>query len=198
MQARSITLVDDKGRPLEARIERTVLQLLPRMKRQFPSIRDEATTVQLLEETARRVAHRERERGALVRPHGYAWVTLKSVVSSHLRRGEARLAGHSIAGAAGIRLLAAAPARSHTHRDVERRVLAQQLLAALTPGERRVCLLKHAGYSTREIARLLGRSAVSVDTIYCRARAKARRMATEPTAAAPVPGRRYPVKRQNG
>ena len=191
-----MSLVDEEGRPLDARLERTLLALVPRLKRCFPSIRDDATTTRVLEESARRVSGRERKMGGLERLNGYAWVTLKSVASSHLRRGESQVARRSIGGVAGERILAGTTALSNTHRDIERRVLAGQLLSAFTPGERRVCLMKHAGYTTREIAHALGRSAVSVDTMYCRARAKARRMAAEHVSSMPRrSGSRYPGAR---
>ena len=60
--------------------------------------------------------------------------------------------------------------------DIERRELLHQELAVITAHERRVCTMKAAGYSAGEIARFVGRSIASVDTVYSRAKAKARRL----------------------
>jgi DNA-directed RNA polymerase specialized sigma24 family protein len=56
-------------------------------------------------------------------------------------------------------------------------VLVRELLAALTRDERRVCAMKAEGFSAGEIARAMGRSPASVDTLYSRAKARARRLA---------------------
>jgi DNA-directed RNA polymerase specialized sigma24 family protein len=169
-------LVDEHGAPLEPRVERVLKQMRPRLRRQFPACRDELVTVDVLEEAGRRLLRRERRSGPIANLHGYAWVTVRSVMTSKLRRGDARLAERTV----GSRNLDALPslrsATRHTVADLERRVLLGQVLAVLTFDERRVCRMKAAGYSTSEIARFVGRSVGAIDTCYSRAKAKARRL----------------------
>jgi RNA polymerase sigma factor (sigma-70 family) len=169
-------LVDEHGAPLEPRVERVLKQMRPRLQRQFPACRDELVTVDVLEEAGRRLLRRERRSGPIANLHGYAWVTVRSVMTSKLRRGDARLAERTV----GSRNLDALPslrsATRHTMADLERRVLLGQVLAVLTFDERRVCRMKAAGYSTSEIARIVGRSMGAIDTCYSRAKAKARRL----------------------
>jgi RNA polymerase sigma factor (sigma-70 family) len=174
VQGGTVWLLDENGRRVEAHIERVVMQLRVRLVRHFPSCRDEAVALDVLEEAARRLARRERRRGPIEKLHGYAWVTLRTVMMSRLRRGEGRVTGQSVASERGAILLARRCATFCTAADVERRVLIGQLLARLTPTERRVCTMKAAGYSTREIGGALGRSAMAIDTLYSRAKAKAR------------------------
>jgi RNA polymerase sigma factor (sigma-70 family) len=169
-------LVDERGRPLEPRIEQVLLRMRGRLKRQFPACRDELTIVTVLEEAARRLLRRERRLGPIENLHGYAWVTLRSVIASNLRRSDARLAERIVRPRNLETLLAARRATLHTAADLERRVLIFQVLAVLSPDERRVCTLKAAGYSTGEIARHVGRSIASIDALYFRAKARARRL----------------------
>ena len=181
MHSRSVSLVDETGGPLDPRIERVLMKMLPRFRRQFPSFRDEVALVDVLEEAARRIARREARLGAIAHLPGYAWVTLRTVATSMLRRGDARIMERIVPSAEGAALLSVAGATSHTAADLERRVLHSQVLALLTPSERRVCALKAAGFSTQQIARSLRRSATSIDTLFSRAKAKARRLAETTT-----------------
>jgi RNA polymerase sigma factor (sigma-70 family) len=170
-------LIDTHGGSLDPRIEGVLLQMQGKLQRRFPACRDELTVVDVLEEAARRLTRRERRRGAIANLHGYAWVTVRSVMMSRLRRGDARLAGRLVPAGEAAHLLAVRPATWDTVADLERGILLRQLLAALSPEERQVCTLKAAGYSAGEIARAVGRSPGSVDTLFCRAKAKARRLA---------------------
>jgi RNA polymerase sigma factor (sigma-70 family) len=182
-----LTLVDEHGIPLEPRVARVLKQMRAKLRRQFPACRDELVTVDVLEEAGRRLLRRERRFGPIANLHGYAWVTIRSVMTSRLRRGESRLAERTIRPRNLDALVSVHGTARHAAADLERRVLAGQVLAALTSAERRVCTMKAEGYSTREIARLVGRSAGSVDTFYSRAKAKARRLV--------APARPLPVRR---
>ena len=177
VHARNVSLVNETGGPLDPRIERVLMKMLPRFRRQFPSFRDDVALVDVLEEAARRIAKRESRIGPLAHLAGYAWVTLRTVATSKLRRGDARLMERIVPADEGAALLSTAGATSHTAADLERSVLHREVLAMLTPSERRVCALKAAGFSTQQIARSLRRSTTSVDTLVSRAKAKARRRA---------------------
>lgn len=181
MHSRSVSLVNETGGPLDPRIERVLMKMLPRFRRQFPSIRDDVALVDVLEEAGRRIAKREARIGPIAHLAGYAWVTLRTVATSKLRRGDARLMERIVPADEGAALLSMAGATSHTAADLERGVLHREVLAMLTASERRVCALKAAGFSTQQIARSLRRSPASVDTLFSRAKAKARRL-TEATA----------------
>ena len=91
MHSRSVSLVNETGGPLDPRIERVLMKMLPRFRRQFPSFRDDVALVDVLEEAARRIAKREARIGPIAHLAGYAWVTLRTVATSKLRRGDARL-----------------------------------------------------------------------------------------------------------
>jgi RNA polymerase sigma factor (sigma-70 family) len=171
------TLIDEHGALLDPRVEGALLQMRRKLRRQFPVCRDELTASEVLEEAARRLARRERRAGLIENLHAYAWVTLRSVVTSRLRRNDARLEARTIRSRSADALLASRLATRHTARDVERRVLLGEVLAALTGDEQRVCAMKAEGFTAREIARAMGRSAASIDTLYSRAKTRARRLA---------------------
>jgi RNA polymerase sigma factor (sigma-70 family) len=132
----------------------------------------------VFEEAARRLVRRERRAGRIENLHAYAWVTLRSVMTSRLRGPDARLEARTIRSRSADTLLASRLATHHTAREVERRVLLGEVLAALTSDERTVCGMKAEGFSAGEIARAMGRSPASVDTLYSRAKARARRLTT--------------------
>ena len=186
MEADRITLVDERGAPLDPRVARVLTQMRGRLRRQFPACRDEQMAVDVLEEAGRRLLRRERRIGPIANLHGYAWVTIRSVMTSRLRRRDMRLMERTVASRHVEALLASLRATRHTVADLECRVLVRQVLAVLTRDERRVCTMKAAGYSASEIARRVGRSVASVDTFYSRAKAKARRLI--------APGRASPVR----
>jgi RNA polymerase sigma factor (sigma-70 family) len=188
VDADRITLLDERGAPLEPRVERVLKQMRGKLRRQFPACRDDLIAVDILEEAGRRLLRRERCSGPIANLHGYAWVTIRSVTMSTLRRGDARLRERTVGARNLDALLSVRAATRHTAADLERRVLLRQVLAVLTSDERRVCRMKAAGYSAGEIARVVGRSNGSVDTFYSRAKAKARRLTAWKR---PLPGRRF-------
>lgn len=176
MNGTAITLVDEHGAPFDPRVAGVLAQMRVRLRRQFPACRDDVLAVDVLEEAGRRLLRRERRLGPIANLHGYAWVTIRSVATSRLRRGDVRIVEASV----GTRDIDALLAHRNTGRlsgaDMERRVLLRQVLAALSREERRVCAMKAAGYTAEEIAGAVGRTVASVDTLYSRARAKARRL----------------------
>jgi RNA polymerase sigma factor (sigma-70 family) len=175
---RRLRLIDEHGALVDPRVEGALLQMKGKLRRRFPACRDELTAAEVFEEAARRLTRRERRAGRIDNIHAYAWVTLRSVMSSRLRAGAARLDERTIRSQSADRLLASRLATRHTAREVEHRVLLGELLAALSRDERRVCAMKAEGFSAGEIATAMGRSPGSIDTLYSRAKARARRLAS--------------------
>jgi RNA polymerase sigma factor (sigma-70 family) len=167
-------LVDENGQPFEAHIEQALSKLSPRFARQYPSIHDDVTRTELLEEAGRRIALRERRHGPLERLHGYAWVTLRSVATSWLRRGSSRLAGRTLPPEEGEATLLRLPSQVDSAILLERRILLREALSKLSEDERMVCVWKKAGFSSREIAAERGGTAAAVDTVFSRAKHKIR------------------------
>ena len=176
VSADGTTLVDEHGAPFEPRVARVLTQMRVKLQRQFPACRDELLAVDVLEEAGRRLLRRERRSGPIANLYGYAWVTIRSVVTSRLRRGDARVAEHTVCARDLETLVSTRGVTRHTVADLERRVLLRQILAGLSEDERRVCAMKAAGYTAGEIAEVVGRTAASVDTLYSRAKAKARQL----------------------
>lgn len=182
---RTIALLDSDGQPFQPRIERVLLQLLPRLRREFPSLQDEVGLAEIMEEAGRRIRHRE-ERGALERLHGYAWVTVRSIATSRLRLGSAKLHQKTLDSDAGHARLLATPTSRGTAAEVEQAVLLRELLRTLSREERMICLWKKAGFSSQEIALHQGRTVVSIDTIFSRAKQKIRKALGTDDADAPA------------
>lgn len=185
MNGPAITLVDEHGAPFDPRVAGVLTQMRVRLRRQFPACRDDVLAVDVLEEAGRRLLRRERRLGPIANLHGYAWVTIRSVATSRLRRGDARVVEASVRTRDIDTLVAHRGGAHHSGADLERRVLLGQVLAALSRDERRVCAMKAAGYTAGEIAGVVGRTVASVDTLYSRARAKARRLTAPRRAGTP-------------
>ena len=81
----SVTFLDPHGRPFSDYIQRVLNQLLPRLRRKFPVIRDEVILTEILEEAGQQIKSREQE-GAIEHLYGFAWVTARNVAISKLRR----------------------------------------------------------------------------------------------------------------
>lgn len=170
---RTIGLLDSDGQPFHPRIERVLIQLLPRLRREFPSLQDEVGLAEIMEEAGRRIRHRENS-GPIERLHGYAWVTVRSIATSRMRLGSAKLSQKTLDSEAGNARLLATPTSRGTAAEVEQAVLLRELLRTLSREERMICLWKKAGFSSQEIAVHQGRTVVSIDTIFSRAKQKIR------------------------
>jgi DNA-directed RNA polymerase specialized sigma24 family protein len=171
---RTIGLLDSDGQPFHPRIERVLIQLLPRLRREFPSLQDEVGLAEIMEEAGRRIRHRER-RGPIERLHGYAWVTVRSIATSRMRLGSSKLHQKTLDSGAGNARLLATPTSRGTAADVEQAVLLRELLQTLSREERMICLWKKAGFSSQEIALHQRRTVVAIDTIFSRAKQKIRK-----------------------
>ena len=171
---RTIGLLDSDGQPFQPRIERVLIQLFPRLRREFPALQDEVGLAEIMEEAGRRIRHRE-QRGPLERLHGYAWVTIRSIATSRMRLGSSKLDQKTLDPEAGNARLLATPSSRGTVAEVEQAVLLRELLQTLSREERMICLWKKAGFSSQEIALHQRRTVVAVDTIFSRAKQKIRK-----------------------
>jgi len=176
-------LVGEDGKALDHRIQAALNRMMPRIVRQFPALQDEVALVEVMEEAGRRIAGREERSGPLEKLHGYAWVTVRSVATSYMRRSATRLLQKTIDPAASEALLSSAPAVTSTASDIEQQILLREVLNRLTVAQRRICIWKRAGFSSEEIASHLGCTVAAVDTIFSRAKAKLRRLLTSVGAA---------------
>lgn len=174
--ARRLILLGRNGELLETTIQAALNRLAARVVRQFPALKDDVALVEVLEEAGRRIAARQERAGPLANLHGYAWVTVRSVATSFMRRGSVRLVQRTVEPELGEALLTAAPARHSTPQQIEHRILLREVLNKLSTEERLVCVWKHAGFSSREISMRLGRSIAWVDTAFCRAKDRLRKL----------------------
>lgn len=188
----SIGLLDSNGEPFPDHIQRTLVRLSARLRREFPVLQDDVALTEVMEEAARRIAAREARGGPIERLHGYAWITLRNSATSHVCRGSIRLIQETLHGAAGAAHLAVLPSTCGRVEDIERRVLFAQLLRLLSDDERVIVLLRRAGYSSAEIAWVQKRTVDAVDKVFSRAKQKIRRaLGVEP----PSGNRRSPAAR---
>lgn len=173
---RSVGLLDSNGQPLAARIEGVLTRLIPRLCRQFPALQDEVALTEVLEEAGRRIVRREKRGGPIEKLHGYAWVTVRSVATSRMRRGSTRLIQKTLESETSQVVLASARAVNGSAEEIERDILLREVLGKLSREERLVCVWKRAGFSSQEIAKHQKRSVAAVDTLFSRAKQKLRRL----------------------
>lgn len=170
-----VRILDEHGQPLSPRIEAALLSLIPKFQRHFPIFRDDVALIEVLEEAGRKIDHREQSGGRIERLHAYAWVTLRSVATSRLRRSAGRLAQRTLASAESEMALRVVPARIGTPDEIEQTILLRELLVRMSPDERLVCMWKKAGFSSQDIAARRGGTAAAVDKVLSRIRRKVRR-----------------------
>ncbi len=168
-------LLDENGHPLSDRLDQVLCRLAPRLRRQFPALNDEVVVAEVLEEAGRRIAEQEKRCGVIEKLHGYAWVTIRHVAISRMRRTSIRLAQNTVESEASQVALSSVASTHGSPEEIERDILLQEILAQLTPEERLICIWKKAGFSSKEIAKHRRSSAAAVDTIFCRVKQKIRR-----------------------
>jgi RNA polymerase sigma factor (sigma-70 family) len=176
-QLRKLRLLDEDGKALSTRVDGVLAGLLQKFRKRFPSIQDEVDLTEVFEEAARRIDKRERRSGPIEKVHSYAWVTLRSIGLSWLRRGSSQLERRTIQSEAGQSILTTLAAREGSPQQIEQDILLRELRSQLTADERVVLILKKAGYSSDEIARQRGSSAGAVDVLFTRVKGKIRRFA---------------------
>jgi RNA polymerase sigma factor (sigma-70 family) len=184
---RELALLNSDGQPLDTHISDVLGRLIPRLRREFPALQDDLAATQVMEEAGRRISARETRIGPIERMHGYAWVTVRSVATSYMRRGSTRLIQKTLESEASRDAIASIQADHGSADQIERAILLREALDTLSEDERLVCLWKKAGFSALEIAGFQGRSVVAVDTLFSRAKQKIRHalgLADEPSASA--------------
>src|SRR5438105_13316359 len=169
-------LLDERGNPLSTRVESALRSLVPQLRRQFPPVQDELELTEILEKAGHRIAAREQRSGPIEKLHAYAWVTLRSVVMSWMRRSSHRLTQHTISSEAAEAVLSTVPASSDTAEQIEQQVLLREAMDRLSEGEWIVCNLKMLGYSSEEIAKRRHSSTAAVNMVFSRATQKLRRV----------------------
>ncbi len=169
-------ILDESGQPQSPHVEEALVSLVPKFQRHFPAFRDDSTLTDILEEAGQKIAHREEQSGRIEKLHAYAWVTLRNVATSRLRRARSRLERRTFGSEEGEAALDAMPANRGTADQIERDVLLREVLETLTLDERLVCIWKKAGFTSREIADRRGGTAAAVDTLLSRVKQKVRRL----------------------
>jgi RNA polymerase sigma factor (sigma-70 family) len=164
---------NDGGVPVGDVVEQALNDLLPRLRRVFPIFRDDALVTGILERASRQIRHRQCA-GVIDHLPAYAWVTLRHVALSWLRSGAGKMAQHTVSASEALTVSTLTAVES-TAEQIERRVLARELLAHLTSRERRLCRWRAAGFTSREIAVMCGMSAGAIDTSLSRMRHRLRR-----------------------
>jgi len=173
-QLRKLDLLDENGKPMDARIVATLRKLVSRFRRQFPTMRDEVEVIDVFEQAGRGMVRHEREAGLLEKPYGYAWTALQTIAISKLRAGSIEFHRNRAEARSGLDLVSRLRALDGTPEQIERNVLLGELRAQLTPDEELVFASKVAGYSSQDIARLRGSSVGAVDVVVTRLRQKLR------------------------
>ena len=79
MDAHSVLLLDEyRSAPQYTSPKSPVTLFAARLRRQFPSLNDDCTLTEVLEESGRRIAAREERKGPLDNLHAYAWVVVQA------------------------------------------------------------------------------------------------------------------------
>lgn len=162
--------VDQRGQPFDDRLQEALRSVAPRLRREFPSIRDEVTFTEILEEAGQLIAQREATKGRVGRLRGYAWMTARNVANARLRRPAVRhhLATFEHNGEPAT--LSKLAARTDTAEAVQRDVEIGEVLAMMSTREHAISVRKLLGFTTVEIGTSFRMSPSAVDTMFCRAK----------------------------
>ena len=180
-------LLDETGQPLSSHVQQALRELAPRLQRYLPNLTDEVLLTEILEEAGRKIRHHEEQVGPIERLHAYAWVTVKSVATSRMRRSAMRIARATVELEQSDGAIATLRANTGSQEQIEADILLEEMLARLTPEEQMLCMWKKLGYSSRQIAKEQGTSIERVNTFFFRLKRKIREILREPGAEAPAP-----------
>lgn len=171
-----IVFADEAGQPLPEHIQIALRSMLPRLRREFSSLQDDAVIADVMETAGRKVAAAEVRHGQALGDglYGYVWTTLRSVAVSRVRL--AREAPNQDTREVTDKLDVADETRQSfgSPAAIERAILLREIFAMLSPAERRVAILKKAGLTSPEIAERRGTTPEAVDMMYSRVRSKIR------------------------
>ena len=180
-------LLDETGQPLSSHVQQTLRDLAPRLQRYLPTLTDEVLLTEILEEAGRKICHHEEHVGPIEKLHAYAWVTVKSVATSRMRRSAMRIARATVELEQSDGAIGTLRANVGSQEQIEADILLEEMLARMTPEERMLCMWKKLGYSSRQIAKEQGTSIERVNTFFFRLKRKIREILREPGAEAPAP-----------
>ncbi len=169
-------LCDEFGQPLDSRIVSALEALLPRFRRHFFTLTDEAVIADLMEDAGRRIARHEAREGPVGKLHGFAWITLRNCAISYLRRADSMVERNTVSPQRSGSLLARQPSQAGSPAEIEHTVFLHQVLQQLSDEERWILVRKQAGFSSKDIARELRIPASRIDQIVFRTRTKLRRL----------------------
>jgi hypothetical protein len=172
MHANSVLLLDEYGQPLSTRLQNVLLPLAARLHRQFPSLNDDCTLTEVLEESGRRIAAREERKGPLDNLHAYAWVVVRRIAALRLRHDQWAVASATLTGSESESALRRIPAGFATSEQIYNDILCRELLASLNPIERQIAKGRNAGQSDDEIARGCGTSRRTISNAWRRLKRK--------------------------
>ena len=169
-------LLDPFGKPLPEHIQHALKAVTSRLRRKFSMIRDDVVYTEILEHAGQLILKYESIHGAIKRLYGFAWVVVRNVAVSRLRRGP-HLLEQPIAGSTEAEVALAQLTTEHGSPErIENGILVRQALAQISDRERKIAILKKAGFSTKEIAKALDMSVSAVDTTFARLLEKLRRL----------------------
>jgi len=180
-------LLDETGQPLSSHVQQTLRDLAPRLQRFLPTLTDEVLLTEILEEAGRKIRHHEEHVGPIEKLHAYAWVTVKRVATSRMRRSAMRIAKATVESEQTDDVIGTLRANVGSQEQIEADILLEEMLSHMTPEERMLCMWKRLGYSSREIAKEQGTSIERVNTFFFRLKRKIRGVLREPGAEAPAP-----------
>jgi DNA-binding CsgD family transcriptional regulator len=172
MDAHSVLLLDEYGQPLSTRLQTVLLPLAARLQRQFPTLNDDCTLTEVLEESGRRIAAREERKGPLDNVHAYAWVVVRRMAALRLRHDQWAVARATLTSAESEMALRRTPAGFATSEQIYNEILCKELLAHLSPIEQQIAKGKNAGQSADEIARGCGTSRRTISNAWRRLKRK--------------------------
>jgi hypothetical protein len=129
---RKLWLLGPDGKPLDERLRTVFNRLLPKFRRRFPAIQDEAEIQNHGEEAARRFQHKEQQSGQeLEKPWGYAWSALESVGISAERTNEMQVRFRTVESRSDSAIVSQLRAWDGSVEQTERAILLRQLEARL-------------------------------------------------------------------
>ena len=191
-------LLDERGQPFAAPLERLLRSFIPQLRQQFPALRnDELQLTLVLEEGGRRLTGWEQRSGRRLDEQSvrFAWTVVYNIARSWMDRDVNRLQRQTIGAEAGEAILSTVPAtRWGTAQQIEDAVRYREANEKLTEDQQMVCGLKAAGYSASEIAEKRRCSPDAVNMVFSRAKRKLDRLLN----GVPAAWNRRPKRRAAG
>jgi DNA-directed RNA polymerase specialized sigma24 family protein len=171
-------LLDERGQPLNACLDRLLRSFIPQLRQQFPALRnDELQLTLVLEEGGRRLTGWEQRSGRRLdeQSHRFAWTVVFNIARSWMLRDVNRMQRDTIGSEAGEAILSTRAATTWgTPQQMENAVRLREAHDHLPEDQWFVCESKIVGYSAAQIAEKRGGSADAVNMVFSRAKRKLR------------------------